>query len=82
MTAKPVGNRPFPTRRKSKRVQDEDFAILAGAFQELFELLEDYAPLWYTERHHCRAPAASRASERGLHVSLAADSEDYPDSDT
>lgn len=26
--------------------------------QELFELLEDYAPAWYTEEHHQRAAAA------------------------
>ena len=25
---------------------------------ELFELLEDYAPTWYTEEHHNRAVAA------------------------
>ena len=28
------------------------------ALQELFELLEDYAPSWYTEEHHNRAAAA------------------------
>jgi hypothetical protein len=26
--------------------------------RELFELLEDYAPTWYTEEHHARAAAA------------------------
>ncbi len=26
--------------------------------EELFELLEDYAPTWYTEEHHNRAVAA------------------------
>jgi septation ring formation regulator EzrA len=26
--------------------------------EELYELLEDYAPAWYTERHHKRAVAA------------------------
>jgi hypothetical protein len=30
---------------------------------ELFELLEDYAPLWYTEQHHNRALAALRVLE-------------------
>jgi hypothetical protein len=25
---------------------------------ELFQLLEDYAPAWYTEEHHNRAAAA------------------------
>jgi len=27
-------------------------------FRELFELLEEYAPAWYTEEHHNRAIAA------------------------
>ncbi len=26
--------------------------------EELFQLLEDYAPTWYTEQHHNRAVAA------------------------
>jgi hypothetical protein len=26
--------------------------------EELFTLLEDYAPAWYTEEHHNRAVAA------------------------
>ena len=26
--------------------------------RELFELLEDYAPMWYTEEHHNRAASA------------------------
>ena len=26
--------------------------------EELFELLEDYGPTWYTEEHHDRAVAA------------------------
>lgn len=26
--------------------------------EELFQLLEDYAPAWYTEAHHNRAVAA------------------------
>ena len=29
-----------------------------AALRELFELLEDYAPTWYTEEHHNRAAAA------------------------
>jgi hypothetical protein len=31
--------------------------------EELFELLEDYAPTWYTEEHHNRAVAALRGNE-------------------
>jgi hypothetical protein len=30
--------------------------------EELFQLLEDYAPMWYTEEHHNRAVAALRGS--------------------
>jgi len=32
--------------------------IVADAFLELCELLEEYAPVWYTEEHHRRALAA------------------------
>ncbi len=32
--------------------------------QELFELLEEYAPVWYTEELHERAMAALSAGER------------------
>jgi hypothetical protein len=32
-------------------------SALTGAFLELFELLEEYAPVWYTEEHHNRALA-------------------------
>jgi hypothetical protein len=32
--------------------------------EELFELLEEYAPTWYTEEHHNRAMAALFARER------------------
>jgi hypothetical protein len=31
-----------------------------AVLQELYELLEDYSPMWYTERHHNRASAALR----------------------
>ena len=29
-----------------------------AVLKELYELLEDYAPAWYTEEHHNRALAA------------------------
>jgi len=32
--------------------------MVADAFVELFELLEEYAPVWYTEQYHRRALAA------------------------
>jgi hypothetical protein len=31
---------------------------LTMVIQEMFTLLEDYAPAWYTEEHHNRAAAA------------------------
>ncbi len=34
----------------------------ATVLRELFELLEDYSPIWYTEQHHDRAVAALNGS--------------------
>ena len=36
---------------------------IAEVFRELFSLLEQYAPVWYTEEHHNRAVAALRVLE-------------------
>ena len=36
------------------RMSSSSHAVL----RELFELLEDYAPAWYTEEHHERVVAA------------------------
>jgi len=36
---------------------------IAEAFRELFNLLEEYAPVWYTEEHHNKAVAALRVLE-------------------
>jgi hypothetical protein len=35
-------------------------AFAEGVFLELFKLLEQYAPVWYTEEHHNRAASALR----------------------
>lgn len=43
-------NRQVPCNAECKMVAD--------AFVELFELLEEYAPVWYTEQYHRRALAA------------------------
>lgn len=40
--------------------QEPQTANAPDAFVELFELLETYAPTWYTEEHHNRAVAALR----------------------
>ena len=36
------------------------FVFFAEVFSEMFNLLEEHAPLWYTEQHHSRAVAALR----------------------
>ncbi len=36
----------------------------ADMLAELFDLLEEYGPSWYTEEHHDRAIAALRGSRR------------------
>jgi hypothetical protein len=35
-----------------------------AALEELYQLLEDYGPAWYTEEHHERAVRALQASLR------------------
>ena len=37
---------------------------IADTFWELFNVLEQYAPVWYTEEHHNRAVAALRVLEK------------------
>ena len=44
---KTAGNKAFASVPDSKSV-----------LRELFELLEDYAPTWYTEEHHNRLASA------------------------
>jgi len=45
---------------KKEDSRESEFRIVGEAFLELFELLEDYAPSWYTEEHHNRAETARR----------------------
>jgi len=47
-------------RSGDEKSLDSQFKIVAEAFLELFELLEEYAPIWYTEEHHQRALTAWR----------------------
>ena len=49
-------------RDKSNASQRES-AYIAEVFRELFNLLEEYAPVWYTEEQHKRAVAALRYFE-------------------
>ena len=52
--------------RKNDRVGRERKQIL-DALKMLFDLLEEYAPAWYTEEHHTQALSALEASaERRL----------------
>jgi len=52
---------PWPFDQKAvprsggEKSLDSQFKIVAEAFLESFELLEEYAPFWYTEQHHKRA---------------------------
>jgi hypothetical protein len=42
----------------SKGKQSKDVLSTRTVLEELFVLLEDYAPTWYTREHHDRAIAA------------------------
>jgi hypothetical protein len=44
-------------RQKSEAPQTQ-LSFVEEAFLELFKLLEQYAPAWYTEEHHNQAAAA------------------------
>jgi len=47
-------------RSEQHELCTDEFKFAAEAFLELFELLEDYAPIWYTEQHHNRAVVVRR----------------------
>ena len=51
-------------RNGGEKSLDCQFEIAAKAFLELFELLEEYAPIWYTEDHHKRALNAWRILQK------------------
>jgi hypothetical protein len=55
----PFGGKALP-RSGGEKSLDSQFKIATEAFLELFELLEVYAPIWYTEQHHQRALTAWR----------------------
>jgi hypothetical protein len=52
--------RKDPASKWGEESLDSQFEIVAEAFLESFELLEEYAPVWYTEQHHKRALTACR----------------------
>jgi len=51
-------------RTGSEKSLNSQFKIVAEAFLELFELLKDYGPIWYTEQHHDRALTAWRVLQK------------------
>ena len=53
-------DKPGPPEGGNAKLGDLEFKIVVQAFLELFELLQEYAPIWYTEQHHNRALAAYR----------------------
>ena len=54
-------------REKSVALRIE-LAGVAEVLRDLFNLLEQYAPTWYTEEHHNRAVAALRVLEESRRV--------------
>jgi hypothetical protein len=61
---KPVNQKIRVRRTRPARVQKEQLELVVSTFQELVTLLEEYAPVWYTEQHHQRAVAARRLLHR------------------
>jgi hypothetical protein len=63
MVRRPFDEKALP-RSGGKKSLDSQFKIVAEAFLELFELLEEYAPIWYTKQHHQRALTARRILQK------------------
>ena len=51
---------PSKGQREKPDAFQAQFAFFVQVFREMFNLLEEHAPLWYTEQHHTRAVAALR----------------------
>ena len=56
------------SRREQPDASPAQLESIAGVFRELFNLLEQYAPAWYTEEHHNRAVAALRVFDESRQV--------------
>ena len=52
----PVSNIARPLR--SDQEIESHLRMAAGVLSELYQLLEEYGPSWYTKDHHERAEAA------------------------
>ena len=59
----PFDGKALP-RSGSEKLLDSQFKIVAEAFLYLFELLEEYAPTWYSEQQHQRALNAWRILQK------------------
>ena len=55
---------PFPKQMNASSEMTPQLAQLADALAELHELLEGYAPTWYTLHHHEKAECALRSVKR------------------
>lgn len=60
MDPKPIGEPVRMRKAEAEPPPRQQLDLVASSFQELFTLLEEYAPIWYTEQHHKRAIAAQR----------------------
>lgn len=58
----------FPKRERDSRlrVAIRDETRLYDALKSLFDLLENYSPLWYTKHHHAKATTALAMHGRTL----------------
>ena len=50
--------RTVPQRSNSVSEMERDRVLLTKVLTEIYELLEEYAPPWYTQEHHERVKAA------------------------
>ena len=57
-------NEPGPPQGLNKKLSESEVEVIAQEFLELFELLEEYAPVWYTEQRHNRALATHRILQK------------------
>lgn len=74
---------PAPKRELLSENKNNEFAScgkVAASFLELFSLLEEYAPTWYTFEHHNRAATAKLLLDSSVQETASdAAGEKYPD---
>ena len=63
-------NKTVPPICNSKPLPISSAPNAEEVLRELFELVEEYGPVWYTEEHHRRAGAAlQHAQPRAIRIS-------------